>query len=149
MPLLFLNGIVVGSFLGPTWSLSAEALYYVAAPILRQMRTDVIAAGVALSAVIYLCHDTIGLPRLPDALYGWAAAAVFWAWGLGFLAYRLRAQVLPALIACAIWVVVLCVLRKWNYEGGNLVWLTLIGPATAIGIDSWPRLGPRACAVLN
>lgn len=113
--LLFLNGLVIPSWYGPTWSLAVEALYYALAPALRRLATPLLLLLAAASALTHWNIARLGVGSYPDALHGLAPAGLFWAWGLGFIVYRERRNPLYGLVlllggAGLIW--------RFNPEGG-------------------------------
>lgn len=144
--LFFLNGIVVGSFLGPTWSLAVEAIYYVIAPVLAKTNTLIIACGVAVSAGLYFFSRELQFTGLPGLLYGLAAACLFWAWGLGFLLYRYYGR--NDLPGIALILSGSLLLGWYNYEGGATAIFTFMVAACALIFGGRIVLGSRSRAVL-
>ena len=85
--LFFLNGFVAPLWLSPTWSLSIEVLFYIAAPLLNRS-VAAVAGLMIVSACVQFFNSELGIGPYAFAMYGIGAAGVFWAWGAGFLAYR-------------------------------------------------------------
>jgi peptidoglycan/LPS O-acetylase OafA/YrhL len=85
--LFFLNGFVAPLWLSPTWSLSIEVLFYIAAPLLSRS-VAAVAGLMIVSACVHFFNSELGIGPYAFGMYGIGAAGVFWAWGSGFLAYR-------------------------------------------------------------
>jgi peptidoglycan/LPS O-acetylase OafA/YrhL len=76
-------------FLFPAWSLSIEALYYLAAPVLVKQRDSfAILIAAALSCLLFILWPFIRDVYIAEPTYLIAAAAFLWAWLAGWLAYR-------------------------------------------------------------
>lgn len=140
-----LNGWFVGSFLGPTWSLSAEIFFYAITPVLARASVPVLSALIGASALVYWFNADLGIGSLSGALHGLAPASLFWAWGLGFVFYRTRSIISAAALAglgCVL-------LTRLNYEGGVYAPATFFVAAMAIVGGSSIDLGPKTCRALN
>src|ERR1044072_3050956 len=85
--LFFLNGFLAPLWLSPTWSLSIEVLFYIAAPLLSRS-VAAVALLMIVSACVHFFNSELGIGPYAFAIYGIGAAGVFWAWGAGFFAYR-------------------------------------------------------------
>jgi peptidoglycan/LPS O-acetylase OafA/YrhL len=136
--LLFLNGLLLPNWFGPSWSLAVEAFYYAIAPGLRRLSTWLVVILVAASAYAHWTMAGRGVHAYPDATRGLAHAGLFWAWGLGFLAYRERRNPLFGLMLL---LGGLALLDRFNAEGGTAWPLTWIVAAASVGFGA--RLGLR------
>jgi peptidoglycan/LPS O-acetylase OafA/YrhL len=97
--LLCLNGFVVPTWIGVTWSLSVEVFFYVLAPLVRNSSTLILGIAISISAVIYCMADrSLAVPTIITAPYGLAAGCLFWAWGSGFMAYRARRHIIMPIL---------------------------------------------------
>jgi peptidoglycan/LPS O-acetylase OafA/YrhL len=128
--LMFMNGIIVGSFLGPAWSLAAEAIYYAITPILAKLSRVFIIFLISISSILFYFHDELKISPLPGALNGIAAASLFWAWGLGFLYYYTRGLLILALLTF----ISVLMLSHFNYEGGGLYYATILATSLSFFI---------------
>jgi peptidoglycan/LPS O-acetylase OafA/YrhL len=146
--LLCLNGFLAPTLLGPTWSLSAEAFFYVTAPVLTAIKRPMVAGLVIASGLLYWFNTELRIGPLADARYGLAAFSLFWAWGLGFLAYRLP----PArnlLHFCVLAGAGILLLHGFNNEGGTFSAVTFLATACTVAFGGWIALRTPLRAVLN
>jgi len=135
-PFLALNGITHGSFLGPTWSLSVELLFYAFTPLIAWMPRWALLAAIAMSAVLHAFNEALGIGTYPGAFHGLAAASLFWAWGAGFYFYRYPGWAAAAGIALLGGIL----LTRFNYEGGVWARQTFVGAIGVIAVASLARL---------
>lgn len=143
--LLGLNGFFVGSFLGPTWSLSVELLFYWLTPLFHRMGTSVLVALIGISAIFYWLQADMGAPTLPAARYGIAAGLLLWAWLSGFL-YSRSAAPWTALLMGGLCIVLI---GHFNDQGGSYSGLTLFAVAIAIVAGRHVYLPGRVRSVLD
>lgn len=131
-PFFGLNGISHGSFLGPTWSLSVELLFYIITPFIFALSRRVLLPIIFASAAVYWLNEQLGIGGFPGTLYGLAAASLFWAWALGFYFYRF-----PSIFsAFCIIIVGSALLTKFNYEGGVWARQTFALTVIVVGLAS-------------
>jgi peptidoglycan/LPS O-acetylase OafA/YrhL len=143
--LVGLNGFLVGSFLGPTWSLSAELSYYWCTPALNRLNNQSLLVLMAFSALIYWLNANFGIGAFPGVLYGLAAISLFWAWGCGFI-YSRTPQPWVALLLAASGVILL---NRLNYEGGTYSEVTFLVAAAAIAAGRYAQLPSSVRSILN
>lgn len=127
-PFLALNGITHGSFLGPTWSLAVEMLFYVLTPLIALMPRPALLAAIAASATLYWFNEALGIGTFPGNFYGLSAASLFWAWGGAFYFYRFPSWL--AMVGFSLLGVTL--LTRLNLEGG--VWSRQVFVLTVVVI---------------
>jgi peptidoglycan/LPS O-acetylase OafA/YrhL len=145
--LLCLNGLIASSWFGPAWSLAVEVSYYAIGPLLRRLATPVIAALALASAIVHWNARRLGVHAYSDAVGGIQHLGLFWAWALGFLAFRLRGHLVVAAVLFACGVVLLA---RFNTEGGALWPVTWAIATAAVGLgDRLSILRGRALAVLD
>jgi peptidoglycan/LPS O-acetylase OafA/YrhL len=126
--LVFANGFVATLWLVPTWSLSMEASYYLAAPFLWRAVWPVWIIG-AISCLVHVFNQDLGIGPYAFLNFGIGALACFWAWGTGLLAYRYREH--PAIVAL---VMLIGPLMIGNYGAGDGLLASLTWGATAFAV---------------
>lgn len=81
-------------FLFPAWSLSIEGLYYAIAPTLLRLKSRVFLVEMIaiFSCSFFIAWPLIGSVYIAEPTYGVSAAALFWSWLGGWLAYTRRSN---------------------------------------------------------
>lgn len=145
---LLMNAVFSGSFFGPTWSLGVEVIFYAFTPILASLSSRVLIYFNIISCLIYYMHEFVSpLASLGGAKFGLGAIGLFWAFTNGFILARTDGDREAKLAVALVSGIVL--LGKWNWEGGQLSWITYLCAVLVVGFGGKVEASKNIIAILN